>query len=55
MQRDYLVNFYISLEKLEKNCDISVTVDGSCAKHLTVESYTVVMLLTFMLIIITKI
>jgi len=28
-------------------------VDGSCAKHLTVESYTVVMLLTFILIIIT--
>ena len=26
-------------------------VDGSCAKHLTVESYTVVMLLTFILII----
>jgi len=26
--------------------------DGSCAKHLTVESYTVVMLLTFILIII---
>jgi len=25
-------------------------VDGSCAKHLTVESYTVVMLLTFILI-----
>jgi len=25
--------------------------DGSCAKHLTVESYTVVMLLTFILII----
>ena len=28
-------------------------VDGSCAKHLTVESYTVVMLLTFILIIIS--
>ena len=27
-------------------------VDGSCAKHLTVESYTVVMLLTVILIII---
>jgi len=27
-------------------------VDGSCAKHLTVQSYTVVMLLTFILIII---
>ena len=26
-------------------------VDGSCAKHLTVESYTVVMLLTFILVI----
>ena len=28
-------------------------VDGSCAKHLTVLSYTVVMLLTFILIIIS--
>jgi len=28
-------------------------VDGSCAKHLTVESYTVVVLLTFILIIIS--
>jgi len=28
-------------------------VDGSCAKHLTVESYTVVMLLTFIFIIIS--
>jgi len=28
-------------------------VDGSCAKHLTVESYLVVMLLTFILIIIS--
>ena len=28
-------------------------VDGSCAKHLTVESYTVVMPLTFILIIIS--
>ena len=28
-------------------------VDGSCAKHLTVESYTVVMLLAFILIIIS--
>jgi len=28
-------------------------VDGSCAKHLTVESYTVVMLLTVILIIIS--
>jgi len=28
-------------------------VDGSCAKHSTVESYTVVMLLTFILIIIS--
>jgi len=28
-------------------------VGGSCAKHLTVESYTVVMLLTFILIIIS--
>jgi len=28
-------------------------VDGSCAKHLTLESYTVVMLLTFILIIIS--
>jgi len=28
-------------------------VDGSCAKHLTVESYTVVMLLTFILITIS--
>jgi len=28
-------------------------VDGSCARHLTVESYTVVMLLTFILIIIS--
>jgi len=28
-------------------------VDGSCAKHLTVESYAVVMLLTFILIIIS--
>jgi len=27
-----------------------LAVDGSCAKHLTVESYTVVMLLTFILI-----
>jgi len=27
--------------------------DGSCAKHLTVESYAVVMLLTFILIIIS--
>ena len=27
-------------------------VDGSCAKHLTAESYTVVMLLTFIIIII---
>jgi len=30
-------------------------VDGSCAKHLTVESYTVVMLLTLLLIIIISI
>jgi len=28
-------------------------VDGSCAKHFTVEFYTVVMLLTFILIIIS--
>ena len=28
-------------------------VDGSCAKHLTIESYTVVMLLTVILIIIS--
>jgi len=28
-------------------------VDGSCAEHLAVESYTIVMLLTFMLIIIS--
>jgi len=28
-------------------------VDGSCAKHLAVESYTVVTLLTFVLIIIS--
>ena len=30
-----------------------IDVDGSCAKHLTVECYTVVMLLTFILIIIS--
>jgi len=30
-------------------------VDGSCAKHLTIASYTVVMLLTFILIIIISI
>ena len=35
-------------------CSYSVRcVDGSCAKHLTVQSYTVVMLLTFILIIIS--
>ena len=28
-------------------------VDGTCAKHLTVESYTVVMLLTVILVIIS--
>ena len=34
-------------------CSCPVTgVDGSCAKHLTVESYTVVLLLTVILIII---
>jgi len=30
------------------------SIDGSCAKHLTVESYTVVMLLTIILIIGSK-
>ena len=34
-------------------CSYHVGVDGSCAKHLTVESYTVVMLLTFILVIIS--
>ena len=29
------------------------SVDGSCSKHLTIESYAVVMLLTFILIIIS--
>jgi len=29
--------------------DLSYAFDGSCAKHLTVESYMVVMLLTFIL------
>jgi len=29
------------------------SVDGSCARHLTVESYTVVMLLTFRLLILS--
>ena len=34
-------------------CSCPVTgVDGSCAKHLTVESYTVVLLLTVILVII---
>ena len=37
--------------ELSSKLNDSLGVDGSCAKHLTVESYTVVMLLTFILII----
>ena len=35
--------------KTKPPCQVLFGVDGSCAKHLTVESYTVVMLLAFIL------
>ena len=35
------------------SCYSGTGIGGSCAEHLTVESYTVVMLLTVILIIIT--